>query len=627
MPSGWMWAILLAAGVFLRFFHLVEFHPWLNGDEALEGYFGMDLVKKWSWQFFYQTGQLPPLYIWITSLLFRVSGDPFFNTWFTAAFFSSLALLVSYPAARFFLGRDISILFSLLFAFSFWPLMYGRWGIQSTLVPFFVLVCFWLLGAYFKAGDGSWKTCLSAAVGLWLGLGSLTYTSWLIVIPSFFLLMFLDLSEEPRKRIATFSFFSGALLLGFSPWMIAAVREKFGGYMVGVSMASGFFTWRQQIAVAFSSLTTLFWGPLGTSAVYGPTWGGLLNPFLGACFFLGVIKAGASPRSHRATAAALLLLLFVAPSVFSADNVEAFRMIQALPLLLAGSAVGLKSLLGTLSASRRPAVLGLLLFVSLGVDLYHLWRPHLEGTAFHWKVNHDSGDENQQAYEALKPVSQRMGPGLVFTEFLLLSHNHSLRVAAYPFNALDNPQLPVSQAAWAGVVTNIHYGFFLARRFPGSEWRRLSWSDTEDGGEVVGILRITDKNRDIFQKWAKAEAYLHQLGVESEGMINDPQNYARVVEKLPGGYPYAQGDPFLESIFSEWFAQYHFGGGLNRNIQFLENGISKGYPAANLYYKLGNFYYWNREPEKARQAYLMAVKCRPNYTDAAEVLSRLWGGK
>lgn len=626
LPPWWGWLGLLAAGIFLRFFHLLDFRPWLNGDEAIQGYFALELLKKWSWQFFYQTGQIPPLYLWIVNLFYRFSANSFFNIWFPAALFSSLCLFVAYPTARRFFEKDVSFLFTLLLAFSYWPLMAGRWGIQSTLIPFFVLAGFWLFGSYRGEKLGARKVCYALATGFWLGVGSLTYTSWLVVILTFFLLMLLDISKDFRKRFIYFLFFSSAFLLGFFPWLVAVFRERFGGYLVGVSMASGFFTWEQQIRIAVSSLTTLFWGPLGTSSVYGPVWGGTMNPILGACFFLGIMelrRRGSS--SIPFPALVFTLFLFIAPCAFSADNVEVFRMIQVLPILLAVAALGLERLLNGFQATPRLLLLSSLLFLSLGLDVYHLWKPRLEGDIFHWTMKHDPGEENQQAYEIMKPVADRRGPGLIFTEYLLLSRNHSLRVATYPFNALDNSRLSPDGATWAAVVTNVHYGFLLAKRFPQSEWHRLLGVDGEDGGQVVGLLPVTAENRKVFQNWARAQAYLHQLGVESENMLNNPTQYAQVVKELPEGYPYAKGDPFLESVFSEWFAQYHQNSDFNWNIQAIQRGLQKGYPTANLYYKLGSFYYWNHEVEKSKEAYLMAAKCKPNYTNAQEVLLRIWG--
>ena len=67
-------------------------------------------------------------------------------------------------------------------------------------------------------------------------------------------------------------------------------------------------------------------------------------------------------------------------------------------------------------------------------------------------------------------------------------------------------------------------------------------------------------------------------------------------------------------------AQYTMGHNLEGNIQTLKWAIEKGYPTANLYFKLGNFYFQDHQFNEARQAYLMAEGCHPNYTNANGVL-------
>ena len=99
------------------------------------------------------------------------------------------------------------------------------------------------------------------------------------------------------------------------------------------------------------------------------------------------------------------------------------------------------------------------------------------------------------------------------------------------------------------------------------------------------------------------------------------------MEKLPEGYSKVEGDPFLEASFGEWLAQYHYGNDRRENILAIQKAISKGYPAAHLYYKLGGLFYSNGQWKEARVSYLMASKARPNYTNADEVLRYLDGLK
>jgi hypothetical protein len=59
---------------------------------------------------------------------------------------------------------------------------------------------------------------------------------------------------------------------------------------------------------------------------------------------------------------------------------------------------------------------------------------------------------------------------------------------------------------------------------------------------------------------------------------------------------------------------------LKPNEEALERAIQKGYPAANLYFKLGTFFAADRRYPEARKAYAQAQLCHPNRTQAADYL-------
>ncbi|HJT23239.1 MAG TPA: hypothetical protein VJ873_01590, partial [bacterium] len=362
-----------------------------------------------------------------------------------------------------------------------------------------------------------------------------------------------------------------------------------------------------------------------TEASYGPTWGGVFNPVLGGCFLLGSVELYWMRSTPMARALAFAFFIFLLPGFLAADHVEMFRIIPVMPILLVIAAFGIQRLLMAVPGQRRVLVLAVLIGASFLTDFYHLMGPPGLGAASATGMRQNIGDESFEAYKILKDVEAQRGPGLVFTEFLPLSRGHNLRVAVYPFNAADNPRVDPGPVDWAAVIVNAHYESFLGKRFPGSQWHRIEIGNREDGGLAVGILPLNPGNRAAVQKWLRAHDFIHQLGVQSENMMNNPLFYRSVVQRLTEGYPLMAGDPFLESIYGEWVAQYHYTHGMDGNISALQRAIAKGYPAANLYYKLGNFYYWNHDPPKAKQAYLMAAQCRPNYTNAGEVLTTLWG--
>ena len=89
----------------------------------------------------------------------------------------------------------------------------------------------------------------------------------------------------------------------------------------------------------------------------------------------------------------------------------------------------------------KKKVLLVMLIFSFGLDLNHLLMPVVEGSPWKLQFKKDLPDENFSAYQILEKTYRSNGPGLIFTDFLLLSHSHSLDVMAYHLNAALNPQL------------------------------------------------------------------------------------------------------------------------------------------------------------------------------------------
>ncbi len=608
--------------IFLRFYRLQTFHLWPSGDEGLQGLFAIDLIQNWNWRFFYTTGQHPPLLIWLLKWFFQNFESPFFNLWFLPACLSIFFVFLSYWMARLFFSKSVSVVYFSLTAISFWPMCFGRYCVQGVLIPVFETTSFLLLGYFLKFSSPKSKFLFSAGLGLCAGFGTWAYTSWFAVV--FFLILIL-VAWERKNSTSTFKFLGIFLFfLGLSslPWIVAAIHEKFGGYVLGVSFLSGYFDWKAQILNSISYFTVLFWGSLKGSAAYGPVWGGMLNPVLGSLFFIGVIRLLKENRMGLGRVILGALFLFILPGVLSADHVEMFRVIQLMPFLILVASIGLVWLLEFLPVRRGLAVFSVILFFSFSLDLIHLLK--ISDIAIHpFRLAANVLDENYWAYQKLKPMAKSEGPGLIFTDFILLDHDHTLNMTTYQFNALLNPKFQIGDARWAGVVTNVHYVPFLHKRFPESHWYRVTPYAAADGGSAIGIISLTPQNREVFSKWALAHQYFHQLTIKAENTMNDQSQYLLTVQKLSEGLPLMANDPFLESCYGEWVAQYHFGTDFGPNIRALHRAIEKGYPAANLYYKLGNFYLLNRQPQEARQAYLMAARSVPNYTNVQDALSYL----
>ncbi len=606
-----VWIILFFLSFLLRFYKLTSFYFWPGGDEGQHGFLAIDLAQKWNWQFFYTMGEHPPLLIWSLRPFFLFIPNPFFDLWFLPALLSILAVPFAYFAARCFFPKFFSLLCGCLMAFSYWPLYSGRFCHQGTFIPFWELSSFALMGLALNEKKEPVKKTLLGLLGFWAGLGSLTFPSWEAVLTLVAATIGFGAFRNPSQGKKYGFYFGVPLLLGLSPFLAALLiyRGDFGHHLLNVSQAGGLFPGGHSFLTPLSYITCLFWGPLSLSERYGPVWGGALNPLFASCFFIGFagLLRNLRGKISQWTLAALFLCLL--PGLLSADDVEFFRIIQAMPIVLLVVAWGIQALLTHTKAGWRFLALGLLLAVGFGLDIAQLWKPRLDLSApFPFPVKTGIPDENFRAFQVLEDIQKQGGPGLVFTDFLPLVHGHTLYVAVYPFNAASNPGLRPEDAKWAAILAHWEYEAFLLKRFPGSKWTPVGKDLNRAEGITLGIVPLTDQNRPLFQKWLKAASFFHSLQRRADGMFNNKTRYRRILEDLPSGYGLVQGDPFLESVYGEWVAQYYFGLAQGGNMAALERAIRLGYPAAHLYRELGNFYFLANQPEKAKQAYQTAEK-------------------
>jgi len=614
--SKWFFVLFIPA-LFFRFYHLTSFYLWPNGDEGLHGFLAIPLVSKWNWQFFYTVGEHPPLLIWSLVPFFKFFDSPFFDTWFLPAFFSFIAVPAGYWASRQFFSKSFTWLFGFFLAFSFWPLYFGRFCHQGIFTPFWELSGFLLLSLFMKAkserGKNIWIFCL----GLWIGLGSLTFTAWAVVILLFALTITAVWFYSYRKYFEyLIGFFSG-LIIGMSPFIIAACQNEYGHHLIDTSSASHYFTFTHELITHLSYITCLFWGSLQAGSSYAPVWGGMLNPLLSSCFFIGVIELICRWNEKITIWIFAAFLILFLPGFLSADYVEFNRVIQVMPVVLLVTVLGLQRLIGVLPHHKKWVLVPLLLGSFL-LDMNQLLKPAVDGPAWNLNFKKEVPDENFYAYQILNTQYSKMGPGLIFTDFMPLTHGHTLHVTTYHFNASLNPKLNAADAKWVGLMVNIHYQKFLEKRFPGSLWKTVTPAPPGEGGSVVGIVPVNETNVKVFENWNKVHQYFYQLNLQAENMYNDPKLYQSALMHFSDGYPLVKGDPFLESCFGEWVTQFHWGVDHRANILLMKRAIKAGYPCAHLYYKLGEFLFLDHRLPEAKEAFIRAVNCKPNETQAAD---------
>ncbi len=605
-------AVLSALGALLRFARLSQISLWPTGDEALNGFLAIALAHKWSWQFFYSVGELPPLLTWMLAALFKGPASSFFNLWFLPALFSTLWVPLGYFLAQGFYSKGFSLLLAFLMAFSFWPLAAGRFCHQGFLIPFWEMVA--LVGLRFWMKPVSTPSNRNGAVflGVWTGIGSLTFAAWWVDL---FLLAMTVLALYRKGALKNASWFFASLFAGLSPFLAAAWKEGYGHHFMDSSIAAHRFSPAHQWVTHLSYLTSLFWGPLEPDASYGPCWGGMLNPVLATCFLLGLAELWSNRRRGFHLWLLFALAVCVAPAFWVGDYVEMNRVIQVMPFLLWTALLGLKRVVGEI---RRPVfrggVLVALLSASTVLDLNHYFMPFYR----HWASPFHPGpatlNENYRAYQILDEAYRKKGPGILLAGFLPLGYGHSLYVTTEPFNAADNPRFQASQAAWACLATNVDYVPFLSSRLPGARWYWLgSGMPGAEGGLSIGWVPITPSNRNLLERWREADALFHQLSLEAERAFNGPKAYQQALQDTFKVYPSVRGDPFLESCYWEWVSQFQFDAAYGRNAQALGLALQRGYPAAHLYQRLSEILAAQEKAEESQEAHEAALRNLPRF--------------
>jgi hypothetical protein len=618
-PSFWVVAVLFLAAGFLRFTQLTTLSLWPLTDEAKSAYYSLQLAAHGSFQMLYDFSQLPPLYIWLQGIFFRVFGVSLSSLWFLPAVLSLLTVVAAYFAARAHMNKTFALFFCGLMAFSFWPLYVGRFSHQGSLLLLWEVLVFGAAGQLVPAAIPGGREKFGFGLGFLAGLGFYTFTSW----PTVALVLALWIFFFHRKAILPFC---GGMILAYLPLGWAWLHQDYGGYIHHVWAWDPARPLITQLIQSFSDFSAFFWKSTIPSNLfaYKPFWGGYLNPILGALFFLGALVFFRTEAKSKVLFAISAFVIFYLPG-FLTGGVEMFRVLPLLPLLLAGVAWGFLALLEPLKSYFRWIILALILILSLGLDVIHLFG------AYHgiWTHPHDNwfaskSVERLRGYQILGELQKQEGPGFVLSELVPDLYDQSLSIATYTFNVEQNPKLNAGSARWVALLINVHYQPYLAGIFPEGRWYRLAPDvDRPDGGLMLAIFPLPSNHPETLNRWIGADRACHDL----TPLVFDDRDYKSrkpIFEKLYSLYPLFEGDRFLESCFWEKIAENEYG---DRNyggqIDALKQAIEKGYPTAHLYNDLGALFLRRSRFQEAHETFEKALKCNPNYTSAAAGLLAL----
>jgi hypothetical protein len=610
-PIG-LWVTLAALAVAVRFFELTTLSPWPFHDESLWGWMALRFNEHGG-GLFPEGARFPAAYLWGLSLLFKWFQPSLFTLWFFPALISTLTVMAGYAAARQFFSRSFSLLIVLILAFSFWPLYLGRVSDQTGLVLLAECAFALMLGLFLRATTPRARQGWALACGLSAGAGFYIFISWATVAFVGGCVVLGKVFRGKPRSWGLLGIFGAGFLLILIPILRAGLGSSFQSYLTGVGLWAGPHDPWTQARISLSYLTVIFWGVDLSTFAFQPVWGGFLDPVLDGFFFLGLAEAWRAGRKVFLGVIATLGL-FLLPGMLTSST-EFFRVLPVLPLLILLCAWGWRRLLLAVPPRRSIALLILCGLAFAGLDLSHLFVKYhgIWDSPGVWR-GYGKSLERYRAHPILEGLAREKGPGLIYDGFLPGLCDQSLFVTAYSYNAASNPSLSFQEARWAGVLANANYKPFLEKRFPQSRFFALSEGlDRPDGGWMLWVVPVDRTDRAVFEGFQSAsrafECYPHE----------DPWV---LLPMLQGAAPAFGNDPFLRSCYAEKLSDLSFRASgfkdLSGSIGILQKGVQKGYPSANLYWRMGSFYRMLGDRNGASRAFEAARHAPLDLTGAGD---------
>jgi len=620
---AWLWMGLAAGVVLIYFYQLSAVTIWPTRDEGLFGSLGLRLSEKWDWKFYYTAAQDSPLLIWFLSFSLRWFQSPFWGLWSVPVLFSAATVFLTYFISRLYFPRSFSFLAVCLWAFSLCSLGCGRFCLPTFSVLPWELICFGMTALFYQEDRPQYKKMWAVLSGFWTGLGYFTFTSWPVIALPVVLIVFFDPSQKHFFKNRKFlMWFFCPFFIAVVPFLAAMASVGYGEHIFAMSRFNHWFSSKDQWDSAISYFSSLFWGPWGSYASQGEDWV-RLNPILGAMFFLGCVQSYRFRFNGMIQWIGLVFVFCLLPGVLSA-NFLILRIVQIFPILILISVLGLMSLLIEVRRSYRLFLFFLFLILSIAIDNHEFSQSHRDPLSTP-EVSAQSSFpvESIRSYRILKSLADQAGSGFVFTEFMQVPRDNSLLVMTYAFNAAENPRLKPEQAQWAGVVANLHYYSFLAKRFPEARWYWVHEGRTRGSECILGIIPIDEKNKDVIKTWVQAHHYFRQVSLALDN-ISEKNTYHmadRILNQPPASI---SSDRFLESCYWERRAQfyydYHFETHYDDQVAALKQAVAQGYPAAHLYYDLGCLSARKGQVQQALSDFKTALRVEPNYSDVLSAM-------
>lgn len=632
LPFSWTVVLaVLVLTVLFRLYRLDSLSAWPRVDEGTGAYLLLDNLRHWKWTLSLGNDGAPPLYYWGLAGFFKWFGVSLTSLWVFPALVSLLTLPLTYGVARNRFSPFFSAWIAFFLASSFWAAYGARFSESPVLLIPVECLSFGMLSRFLSARTDREKFWAGLGLGIVVGIGFYVYFPFAMVAAAVCFGLMPDLGKKSsgswKARLA-FLLILGVVLL---PLALSLLRGRSGGYYLSwIGGAEGGALWRQAV-LSLSYLSGIFWGTI-VEGDYGPVWGGFFNPIESTFFFMGLIELFRRRQLRSSQWLGIALLLTLVPGVVT-HSVEFFRIIGFLPLGIWVIAWGACVPFPWKGLS-RPFLFSLLV-LSAALNGWHLFRKYPEAWAApgaRWAVNIKS-IEYYGAYQVLRDLAAREGPGAVLEEFQPDNYDRSLTIAIYSFNTAENPAYGFADSKWVAVLTNVHYGPFLLKRFPRSRVFPLPHEPSvQYGGDVLWVVPVDSSDRAVLGKWFEADQALKRA---SRDMVERRFRGSRdrILADLAACLDLMRDDPFLWTLYWDKrhvqedlqaaYGDVPMDRIYGQSLFCLRQALAKGYPAAHLYNELGTFLELGGDWKGAAVAFRAALRAPPTRCPPGTI-SRGW---
>ena len=632
-PKGRMifWTGLFFCALFLRFFQLTNLSGWPNSDEAWHNFFAVNLMKHWQWNLLYGVTHMPPGYFWLSAFSFKLVGVSLAALWFLPALLSLLAWLGFTIAARTVFSNSTALVFSGLIGLTYWPLFQGRMSHPGILVSVWEALCCVLLAFLLAARRDAWRRALYFLLGLAVGAGFYTFTSWwsaaLVFSAAALVAAFHPAGHEKKvPGLAAFLLFLAGLSLASAAFLAAVMQGGYGSYFSTMFLfrdrSSFDYGWR----ISLSYLTLLFWGK-DMDGHSCPPWLVFLNPLWATVFFTGVLVILRSRNFRFGWFLLASIPLFLAPGLLSI-SVEPYRINPVMPSLFGVAAIGSLWLLNPL-----PVFKGRFLF-ACAVLLGFAWDAFFLIGVYHQRCGRPLASiqelksvERWRAFPILQAQAQREGPGVILTDFVVKPFDQSLNVPSYPFDWLRNPGLDRRKPSWLAVMFNPHFLPMLEKSFSPvlRNWLSQDLGAT-DGGLFLAVIPTGHFSPAQWERWLKANQAFRAMTLNMLYQV-DKRGGDEILGELEAAYPLVKGDRFLECCYWQRAAFDHvLVGNIDAALEALQSGLKCAGPNAFFLDQMGLIYWKKGDRKRAGECFQKARDCPMNLTCARQNLDALEKG-